>query len=36
MQGVYQLLGVQQDVPAIYQGLHHPVVAFNALRTALA
>lgn len=36
MQGVYQLLGVDKDVPAIYQGLHHPVVAIQALKTALA
>jgi oleate hydratase len=36
MHGVYQLLGVNRDIPAVYHGLHDPKVALSALTAALA
>ena len=33
MHGVYELMGVDLPIPAIYHALEHPSVAFQALRT---
>lgn len=35
MQGVYGLLGVKCEIPAIYHGLADPKVAFDALKTLM-
>ena len=35
MHGVYGLLGIQRDIPAIYHGMGDPKVAYAALKTLL-
>ena len=35
MHAVYELLGIDEEIPGIYHGLAHPKVAADALRTAL-
>ena len=35
MHGVYGLLGLRNEIPAIYHGIAHPRVALDALRTLM-